>query len=133
MLAGTHLLAGVAIYEFSPGPWWLRLPLVGVGGYASHYLLDSAASYHRCWPDSWGDVGLLWVQAACVSVVLGVMAYREWAARRAGVGIRQPGSGALGRLSGQNRSTVLSKPWRQPSRLVAAIVARRRERCQGKR
>jgi hypothetical protein len=79
MLAGTHVLTGIAIWEFSPGPWWVRIPLAAVGGYVSHYLLDSAASYHRC--DSLGDVGLLWVQMACVSVVIGVMAYREWERR----------------------------------------------------
>jgi hypothetical protein len=81
MLAGTHILSGIAIWEFSPGPWWARIPLAAVGGYVSHYLLDSAASYHQSWPDSWGDVGLLWVQMACVSVVIGVLAYREWERR----------------------------------------------------
>jgi hypothetical protein len=73
MLAGTHILCGVAIWEFSPGPWWVRIPLAAVGGYVSHYLLDSAASYHQCWPDSWADVALVWVQMACVSVAIGTL------------------------------------------------------------
>jgi hypothetical protein len=77
MLAGTHILCGVAIWEFSPGPWWLRLPLVGIGGYVSHYLLDSAASYHRCWPDSWGDVAILWVQMCCVAIVIAAIVARR--------------------------------------------------------
>jgi len=77
MLAGTHILSGIAIWEFSPGPWWLRLPLVGIGGYVSHYLLDSAASYHRCWPDSWADVAILWVQMACVAIVIAAIVARR--------------------------------------------------------
>ena len=75
MLAGTHILAGIAIWEFSPGPWWARLPVAAVGGYVSHYILDSVASYHRC--DSWADVGLIWVQMACCAVVIGAMASRR--------------------------------------------------------
>jgi len=73
MLAGTHLLAGVCIWEFSPGPWWVRIPMAAVGGYVSHYVLDSAASYHKCWPDSWYDVALIFVQMACVAIVVGVL------------------------------------------------------------
>ena len=82
MLASTHILAGVALWEFSPGPWWLRLPLMGVGGYVSHYLLDSAASYHRCWPDSWYDVGLVMVQAFCLSMVVTAIVRRRANGRR---------------------------------------------------
>jgi hypothetical protein len=82
MLLGTHVLTGIFLWEFSPGPWWVRIPLSGVGGYVSHYLLDSAASYHQSWPDSWGDVALIWVQMTCIGAVLGVMAYREWERRR---------------------------------------------------
>lgn len=37
--------------------------------------------------------------------------------------VRQPGSGALGRLSGQNRSTVLSKLWRQSLPLASGLWA----------
>jgi hypothetical protein len=74
MLAGTHIVCGIFLWEMSPGPWWVRIPLVAVGGYVSHYLLDSAASYHQSWPDSWADVAILWVQMVCVSVVIGTIA-----------------------------------------------------------
>lgn len=77
MLAGTHILIGVLIWEMSPGPWWVRVPLSVAGGYVSHYVLDSVATYHDCWPDSWWDVGLVWVQMACVGVVIGTIAARR--------------------------------------------------------
>ena len=77
MLAGTHLLAGIAIWEFSPGPWWVRVPVSLVGGYVSHYVLDSVSSYHQSWPDSWGDVALVWAQMACVAIVIAAIAARR--------------------------------------------------------
>jgi hypothetical protein len=77
MLAGTHIVCGIAIYEATERLGWLRLPLVLGGGYVSHYLLDSAASYHQSWPDSLVDVGLLWVQMACVAIVIGAIVARR--------------------------------------------------------
>ena len=70
MLAGTHILIGVLIWEMSPGPWWVRVPLSVAGGYVSHYVLDSVATYHDCWPDSWVDVALVWVQMGCVAIAI---------------------------------------------------------------
>ncbi len=82
MLAATHMMAGTAIYRLAEGkPWHLRWPAVIAGGFASHYILDSVASYHRLPGGSWITVGLVAVQVAAVWALWytsAVRAKRTW-------------------------------------------------------
>ena len=72
MLAGTHVVAGAWIYRVAEGkPWWVRWPAVVMGGFASHYFLDSIATYHsvygtRLWP--WDNHWWPWYNEAFISV-----------------------------------------------------------------
>ena len=47
MWASSHVAVGVAIYEgVKDKPRWVKWPVVVVGGFISHWLLDSIGVYH---------------------------------------------------------------------------------------
>lgn len=80
MLGGTHIVVGGWIYRAAEGrPWWVRWPAVALGGFASHYFLDSIATYHsvygtELWPwDNhwwpWYNVAFIIVQILAVCAV----------------------------------------------------------------
>ncbi len=80
MLAGTHILVGAAIYRLAENkPGWVKVPAVLFGGFASHYLLDSVASYHRL-GDNWYDLALTGVQIAAVTItwLTGALEAKGW-------------------------------------------------------
>ncbi len=93
MLAGTHIVVGACIYRVvEDRPWWLRWPAVVVGGFASHFFLDSIATYHsvygtRLWPwDNhwwpWHNIAFIALQIAAVGAVwlFGALDAKGWRA-----------------------------------------------------
>ena len=61
---------GAAIYRLAEQkPLWLRIPLVITGGFVSHYILDSVASYHKSFPDTWYGGVLLLIQMIAVLIL----------------------------------------------------------------
>ena len=85
MLAGSHILAGAAIYRLAEDkPWWVRWPAVVGGGFMSHFVLDSMTTYHMVygtkgmpWDNTWWpacNVAYILVQAFAVSILWGATA-----------------------------------------------------------
>lgn len=75
MLVGTHILAGVALWELSPRKLWMKIPVVVGGGYLSHYVLDSMATYQRLRGDEWAFIYSL-IQALAVLIAWWVVIHR---------------------------------------------------------
>lgn len=119
MLAGTHILTGAAIYRLSEGkPWWIRWPAVIGGGFLSHYMLDSMASYHdmNAW-FHWPMCGFVAIQAFAVGTILldwralasGLWAWLSWDWERlAGVNILHGGCSSW---APRYFSECSSNPW----------------------
>ena len=57
MWAASHVTIGAVIYEsVEDEPRWLKWPLVVIGGFVSHWLLDSVGVYHDLSDLRWYDV-----------------------------------------------------------------------------
>lgn len=85
----THIAFGTTIYDsIRHERKWLRWVLLVVGGFLSHWLLDSTAIYHFFTWDTWWDyffvawqgIGLLWLLWWCgwKQVLLGIIAWLTW-------------------------------------------------------
>ncbi len=118
MLAGTHILAGAAIYRLAEDkPAWVRWPCVIGGGFLSHYVLDSVASYHSIYAHNWYNVAYIAIQAFAVGTILldwrallaGAWAWLSWDWERvAGVNILHGGSSTW---APRYFSECSSNPW----------------------
>jgi hypothetical protein len=69
------MLAGGAMWKFSPRKWWLKIPAVICGGYLSHYMLDSMSTYQRLRGDNWALIYTL-IQVVAALVAWWVVAHQ---------------------------------------------------------
>ena len=82
MWAASHVTIGAVIYEsVEDEPRWLKWPLVVIGGFISHWLLDSVGVYHDLDELKWYNllfilfnviviIGLWWLAARRYSSLL---------------------------------------------------------------
>jgi hypothetical protein len=85
----THIATGAVIYDSTWGEKkWLRWLLIVLGGFVSHWLLDSTAVYHYFTWDNWWDyafvgwqaIGLIWLLLWCSwrQILAGFIAWLSW-------------------------------------------------------
>ena len=70
MLIATHFLFGTAIYKLSNGlPNWIRILLILVGGFVSHFMLDSLSVYHEFDPTTILGIELTIIQILAIGLM----------------------------------------------------------------
>ncbi len=70
MFLSTHVAAGAAVYlAVRDRRWYVKYPVVLLGGFISHYVLDSVISYHEMPLDTWWGLSLLAFQIVCLMAI----------------------------------------------------------------